>query len=178
MFEHPKQLNARTGQQAGPVTAIISMLVALHKGKTLISRLIRWQTRSEYSHASLILDDGTCIEAVEGHGVRQQVLWRPTGHAPIDLFMVGAHGLSRTAGIMIERWARSQIGKPYDWTMVVRFVSRRQASRKESGKWFCSELVFAALQKGGVDLLERVEPWEVSPGLLSKSPLLTKVQSL
>jgi len=58
---------------------------------------------------------------------------------------------------------------------VARFVSRRQASRASRGKWFCSELAFAAARKGGVHLLKNVEPWEVSPGGLSRSPLLTKI---
>jgi uncharacterized protein YycO len=151
------------------------MLIALHKGKSVVSRLIRWQTRSEYSHASLLLEDGCVIESREGSfrtgpgGVRK--LSSMPANETVDLFRVEAPVDWPT----MLTWLNGQIGKPYDWTMVARFISRRQASRKESGKWFCSELVFAALQKGGVNLLARCEPWEVSPGLLAKSPLLLKL---
>lgn len=54
--------------------------------------------------------------------------------------------------------------------MVARFVTRRQADRESAGKWFCSELVFAAFQAAGIDLLARTEAWEVSPGLLLRIP--------
>src|SRR5215469_1941664 len=39
------------------------MRIALYQGKSLISLLIRWQTRSRYSHAAFLLDDGSVIEA-------------------------------------------------------------------------------------------------------------------
>src|SRR5579871_2617400 len=39
------------------------MRIALYQGKSLISLLIRWQTRSQYSHAAFLLDDGSVIEA-------------------------------------------------------------------------------------------------------------------
>jgi hypothetical protein len=38
----------------------------------------------------------------------------------------------------------AQLGKPHDYTMVARFITRRQESRRTSGKWFCSELTFDA----------------------------------
>lgn len=148
------------------------MLIALHKGRGLISRLIGWQTRSAYTHASIVLDSGEVIEAREFQGVR--LLPHLPSDEDIDVFEVT--GVTATASAdqrrVITAWLMSQLGKPYDYTMVARFVSRRQESRKSSGKWFCSELVFAALQKAGVNLLARCEPWEVSPALLSKSPLL------
>lgn len=39
------------------------MRIALYQGKSFISRLIRWQTRSRYSHAAFLLDNGNVIEA-------------------------------------------------------------------------------------------------------------------
>lgn len=152
------------------------MLIALHKGRGVISRLIGWQTRSDYTHASLIFDTvfvGTYefIEAEPRGVVTRQGRFAWT--ANVEVFRV--EGLTSEQESAARAFARGQIGKGYDYTMVARFVSRRQEARKASGKWFCSELVFAALQKAGVDLLARCEPWEVSPGLLSKSPLLRPV---
>ena len=146
---------------------------------------------SGYSHAALVfysshwiweLNEGwASIEAREFKGVRRsdgakvdEVLERHP-KASVDLFEVRtATGfeLKRERVEACLKFAVDQIGKGYDYTMVARFISRRQASRRTSGKWFCSELVFAALQKAGVDLLARTEPWEVSPGQLARSPLL------
>lgn len=154
------------------------MLIALHKGRGVISRLIGWQTRSAYTHASLIFDTVwvgkyEVIEAREFKGVitsQGPLAWLPTN---VEVFRV--EGLTREQESAARAFARAQIGKPYDYTMVARFVSRRQEARKSSGKWFCSELVFAAVQKAGVNLLGKTEPWEVSPALLSKSPLLKQI---
>ena len=172
----------------------------------LVGRLIRWQTRSEYSHAALVFDrtavseiDGTAqlfkeqeaalsslyhtlthrfltIEAREFRGVRMTEGVVKAAAGAVDLFSVnspqGAQRSTEEALGKVWFFAKEQIDKGYDYTMVARFVSRRQEQRSSSDKWFCSELVFAALQKAGIDLLRDVEPWAVSPGLLAKSPLL------
>lgn len=144
--------------------------VLLFHGRGLISALIRWQTRSEYSHAAIMLDDGSIIEAWQGAGVRKLPglkrgtegidafeLTQPCNHLAVleflDTVLVDNHG--------------------YDYLGVFRFVTRRRA--KQNKKWFCSELVFAAIQAGGLNLFERTEPWEVSPGLLARSPYLRQV---
>lgn len=150
------------------------LTIALHRGRGLLSRLIQWQTRSEYSHASLQLPDGLCVEAREGVGVRALPELAIAPGESVDLFRV--EGVTATQHAEIAAFARAQLGKPYDYTMVARFVSRRQESRASRGKWFCSELVYAACQQAGVVLLRDTEPWEVSPGLLARSPRLLPVR--
>lgn len=150
------------------------MLIALHRGRGFIGKAIQWQSRSVYSHASVLLDEATAIEAREFKGVRMvfaNMLAQPGER--VDHFAVA--GLTEAQAATVREFLYAQIGKPYDYTMVARFISRRQASRKSKGKWFCSELVFAAFAKAGVNLLDRVEPWAVSPGLLSLSPLLIPI---
>lgn len=127
--------------------------------------MIRWQTRSEYSHASVRINDRQIIEAVEGQGVIVSPL--PSLELA-DRFEVNT---SMEQAIAIKQFLFAQVGKNYDYTMVARFLTRRQETRKSTGKWFCSELAFAAFMHAGVALLARTEPWEASPGLLAKSPL-------
>ncbi|HEY1170247.1 MAG TPA: YiiX/YebB-like N1pC/P60 family cysteine hydrolase [Verrucomicrobiae bacterium] len=153
------------------------MLIALHRGKGFIARAIRWQTRSVYSHASIVLEESECVvEAREFEGVRM-VLWRDVvaSGEVVDLFRV--KGLTEEAEECVREFLWEQMGKAYDYTMVARFISRRQEERASSGKWFCSELVFAALAKAGVRLLERVEAWEVSPGMLRLSTRLEQMKN-
>jgi uncharacterized protein YycO len=111
------------------------------------------------------------IEAREGFGVRLLPAIEHRRGETHELFTV--RDLTDAVADTVWEFARGQLGKPYDWTMVLRFISRRQESRKSRGKWFCSELVYASFQKAGVDLLRDTDPWEVSPGLLARSPLLT-----
>ena len=152
------------------------MLVALHRGEGFIAQAIQWQTRSVYSHASVVFEEtGVVIEAREFKGVRS-ILWdevAASGEA-VDVFRV--KGLLPEVEEAVGEFLQAQLGKPYDYTMVARFITRRQGAREESGKWFCSELVFAAFAQAGVKLLERIEPWAVSPGMLRLSTRLEEIE--
>lgn len=157
-----------------PLTYHQPVYIALHKGPGLIGTLIRWQTRSAYSHASLLCVGDGVIEAREGHGVRRMTKLDPKPSEEIDLFCIAAASPMQLHAVWA--FAQAQVGKPYDYTMVARFISRRQASRKESGRWFCSELAFAAFLHAGLPLLRDTQPWEVSPGLLARSTHLSFVK--
>lgn len=157
------------------------MLIALHKGKGFIGRCIQWQTRSVYSHASVVFGSDPwsdeVIESREFKGVRL-LPYGLNRQEEIDLFQLPVPDPGEREQIreQVRDFMMEQLWKPYDYTMVARFISRRQASRKQSGKWFCSELVFAAFLAAGVPLLDRIEPWAVSPGLLALSPLLKQLK--
>lgn len=147
------------------------MFVALHKGRGWIGKLIQWQTRSIYSHASVLLagPEGPVIESREFQGVRWLEHLDPA--EDVDLFAVRPFGCMFDPA-RVRQFLRCQLGKPYDYTMVARFISRRSSPGLSEDRWFCSELVFAAFLSAGIRLLARVEPWAVSPGLLAFSPLL------
>ena len=159
------------------------MRIALVKGTGLICRFIRWQTRSEFSHAAILDSNGVVYEAATT-GVRS---WRAISTDDEGIYAA----LKRKFGAELEilnvettpdqeravlQFLWRQLSKRYDFTMVFRFLTREQEARSSTNKWFCSELVFAAFQKAGINLLERIEPWEVSPGLLAYSPLAVSDQ--
>lgn len=146
------------------------MQIALYRGTSLISKLIRWQTRGEYSHAAVILLDSTAIEAWHKPGQvrRQQSLSQ--GHTPgtaVDIFDVELEPRQEFA---CEDFLRRQLGAPYDFMAIARFLTKRDADSQE--KWFCSELVFAAYEFAGVELLQNITANRVHPSMLSYSPLL------
>ena len=144
------------------------MKIGLYRHTGFISWAIKLQTRSEYSHVSLLFSDNVLIEAT---WPKVRKVENPKPDLKCDWFdLLVTEDQERTMRCFCE----AQIGKPYDLTMVLRFVTRQQESRKSTGKWFCSELAFAAAQKAGINLLERIEPWAVSPELVSLSPLLVK----
>jgi uncharacterized protein YycO len=146
-------------------------LIRLYKNQNgLISSAIRWQTRGIYSHSAIIVD-GVLYEASEFKGVHNKIADKRNDRYFDDYQII----LSEQQEEDLIRFLDRQLGKPYDYTMVLRFITRQQEDRKSVGKWFCSELVFAAVQKVGVNLLNNVEPWEISPVLLSFSPLLQKI---
>lgn len=139
--------------------------ILLFRGRGLVSALIRCQTGSQYSHAALLLPDGSIIEAWQGAGVRQRWLkdW-----CEVDVFAV--RGMTETQWQAAIGYAKAQVGKKYDWCGVLRVAARFRTP--DNSRWFCSELVFKALEVAGVRLLRHVRACEVSPGMLAKSPLL------
>jgi uncharacterized protein YycO len=144
------------------------MKILLFRGRGLISWLIRFQTDSPYSHAAIVIGD-TLYEAWQGAGVRKMPYSehkQRNSTADVDVFEL-------TVPCDVEKvqaYLESRVGKGYDYWGVIRFVTRKHLP--ENDKDFCSEYVFAGVQDGGVKLLERTEPCEVSPGLLGRSPLL------
>lgn len=142
--------------------------VLLFKGGDPISWLVKVQSRSIYSHAALLIPGTTrCIESYPGTGVRTRQL-NSKDFESADIYDV--RGMTPDMWEKAIDFARCQIGMPYDWWSVVRFVSKRPA--RENGKWFCSELVHKAISEAGIRLLERIPSAEVSPAHIAISPLL------
>lgn len=139
------------------------MKILLHKGSGWISRAIKWQSRGPYSHASVEIG-GRFYEAREFKGVR--VLSHPSSDV-YDVFEV--IGITEAQEQEAQQFLLQQIGKPYDYTMVLRFITRQNESRKSSGKWFCSELVAAVMKKIRLALFNNTEPWEVPPNWIQRS---------
>jgi hypothetical protein len=161
-------------------------MILLYKGKSWISKMIKWQTFGQYSHAAWWCANGTVIEAWHKQTVNGSVKIKlkegvqrhdspATIHTPgteIDVFAVP--GIDAAA---VERFLISQIGKDYDFAPVLRgFVFR--VDRDDPDKWFCSELIHRGCREGGKALLERIIDSRVHPTLLSYSPLIEKVGTI
>ncbi len=148
--------------------------IALYRGTGIIGTMIRIQTRSGFSHSSVLVPGAKdrVLESREGRGVqlhtltdkeKREVQWFAIPSMTDDQFMTGFE------------FGVGQLGMPYDYWSVARFVTKVPA--KENSRWFCSELSFKIASKGGIRLLERVRSAEVSPGMLSLSPLLVPTYS-
>lgn len=153
-------------------------MIALYRGISCASRVIRWKTWSAYSHASWLAPDFSReIEAWKGEVREQSVPF--AAHTPgtvADLFEFFEGAADADRGM--AHFLREQIGKPYDWPGILGFATRRQQSDlKAQAKWFCSELVFAAAVHAERPLLLRVQPWQVYPGMIAYSTQLRFVRS-
>ncbi len=158
--------DVRGGMKAGDVV--------LFRGSGLVSRAIRWLTKSPYSHAALVfLFEGRvyCLEAV-GSGVRlaliSEVLARY--HGGIDHFDVPAATDEQRRGAL--GFAFQQLGKLYDKTGIWRFLlsslTGRRRRVREDLAWYCSELVAAAYRRQGLALVPDSSAY-TSPAALALS---------
>ncbi len=148
--------------------------VLASKGISLTSRAIRFrQWDFPFTHIALAIDltnkrDPIVIEAW-WNGVRRGKFSKV--HTPCTEFSVYSVEVTEKQKEKIFEFAESQIGKPYDWLGILGFVLFNP-NIESKNRWFCSELVFAAFKKAGVELLKNTHPSEVSPRLFLKSPLL------
>lgn len=146
------------------------MRILAYQGISATSRIVRWQTRSEYSHVAFLLGTNfrsRVIEAWIDGGVAVHESFR-TVHTPNT--KVDVYEFPECDHTELTAYLLKQVGMPYDWVSVARFVTHRPAS--ENGAWFCSELVISACRHVGVNLL-RIPAHHASPRDVAMSPLLT-----
>ena len=151
-------------------------MIAAYRGISWQSHVIRWYTRSAYSHVAWIDTNGACYEAWKGKVRKAASLF--VHHTPgtvVDLFDVGGMFSDRIR--QVREFHAVQVGKPYDWLGILRMVTRRPFSTDDQRKWFCSELVHAAHAAAGL-CLQVMPPWKVTPEILCASPLLTRVMTV
>ena len=141
--------------------------ILLFKGRGFVSKLIKWQTNGVYSHAAIQRPDGRIVEAWH-NPAKVRLRGNLTDWRDVEAYSVV--GMSEDQWQTTLAWLDKQIGKKYDFGGVFRFVTRWR--KKQDEKWFCSELVFQAIKESGVDLLARIQCSQVSPTVLSFSPLL------
>lgn len=142
--------------------------ILLYRGRGVISTAIKWRTWGCYSHAALLTSRGTVIEAWHFGGVRE-VPFQPSDS--VDAFQV--LGATEETWRQVEDFMRSQVGKPYDFLGIIRFLFRLDSANEA---WFCSELVAEAFALAGIPLLNR-EAHRISPACIGSSPLMIKVES-
>ena len=147
-------------------------LVLAYKGKSWISKTIRWQTRSEYSHIGIWIDEGV-VEAWHKGGVR--LVTNPDeGHTdgtPIDVF----EPIVRIDERRLRNALLNEVGKAYDFHGCARFLSRRDAPLDD--RWFCSELAAWALKQSNLTL-QRIPASHMAPAHVAMSRFLRPVAQI
>ena len=146
------------------------------KGLSFTSKVIRWyQFGFSYTHIGYVwsLDDKRNPVVVEAWLPRVRLGRFSEAHTPKTPFSIFSIIVEERQKRMIESFLLKQIGKKYDLFGLLSFAIRRKFPAKND-RWFCSELVFTAFQKAGINLLNYTSPQEVTPALFLKSPLLRK----
>lgn len=127
----------------------------------IYNRIVRWWTRSEFSHVELVLSTGRAWSAsfADG-GVRNKLIdFDSANWILIDL----PPELEQAA----EAWFKAHRGAKYDLLGNLQFVLSPIPHSQR--RWFCSEAVAAAL---GIP-----DPWRYSPGTLASALTLLKPAS-
>lgn len=148
------------------------MRIAFYKGTGFFSKAVLFFSRGGYSHCSVLFDDGTIIEANPFVGVRRcdSITEKLDTNIVIDIFEVKT---TKKQDKIIKTFLEKQVGKGYDYAAILGFILyASEDGRRKYARWICSELVFAAFRKAGVNLLERANAWKVSPTILSYNTVM------
>lgn len=113
------------------------MKLALYKGKGLVGNaLIRWWTRSIYSHCELVIDGISYSSSLMDGGVRAKRI----DHTPAHWDFVELPWADKLAVLTLYDQTK---GEPYGWLdLLWRQVLNRPGDARG---WFCSEWCAAAL---------------------------------
>jgi uncharacterized protein YycO len=142
-----------------------NLVLAFMDSDKFAARAIRTLTWSDYSHVG-ILTKGDQI--VDSRFLADGVTEYPFDDARLEHPRVLCREYNIPAVSVIEA-ARSQIGKPYDWTAVCGVALHRDWT--EPNKWFCSELVAWAAACAGIPMLIK-EYGRVTPQDLLQIPFI------
>lgn len=129
-----------------------------------MAALIRFFSRSKYSHVSLLFANGDLYEAVPFKGCRKTRLKNVEGITPMQ-FKHGAVFDVELARTYLD----AELGTGYDYVGVLSFLIGLKPNSK---RMFCSEYVFNAVSVGGINLQERTEGRLLRPDQLAMSPVL------
>lgn len=163
--------------------------VLLFRGTGPMSALIRWKTRSPYSHAGIVAwwnDRLMVLEAV-GKGV----IARPISynlkkyHGDIDYFRSTEELDEKTRRRMVS-FAQKQLGKEYNMKQLIKFAFKllfglklKQSDDPRSvSRYFCSHYVADIYARHGYDLARKRSDRYTSPELLANSDKLEFVGTL
>lgn len=125
-------------------------LAFAHDRGDWISRVMAWLTHSDVSHVALVRG-GLVIEATgvghPPHGVKVSLFedWK-IAHPGFWIKRI-----PHPSPDQVWAHAENQIGQPYDWTWLLRWLLRRDW--RDNGKWVCSELIAWAAEQTGWPLV-------------------------
>lgn len=141
------------------ITKDMIVTVAFYKWRgDWIDRLIRKLTSGPYSHCELIVSGKWLSVSPREGTVRYKKIVPKPDHWDFIEIPVNMHQVS-----LIEDFASHELFEGYDWLGIL-FTQFINFNRQSKNRWFCSELVAAALQSIG--LLGGLAPHRLDPNEL------------
>jgi len=119
----------------------------------------------------MLFPDGTLIGAL-GTGVERTTLQDRFRTHPISQYRIDEINLKDE--LRAREFAEAQVGKPYDYTAILAFMTPWRTDWNDDAKWFCAELAAATAAEGGVTVA-RESMARVTPQFLAVNPLLRTI---
>jgi hypothetical protein len=148
--------------------------IILVKGDTpIVSSLVRWFTRSPYTHVGLAVTSDLIYEI----DINKDLAIRPIHHKHYDVFRY-KYGLTETQQHDMQVYAleRAKENVGYDWLKILGFgierIFRFHKAFNELNHVVCSEIVDNIYNHVGIDLVPNREDGDVTPALFISKNLI------
>lgn len=148
-------------------------------GNSFISRMIRYFTKSKFSHVEVLFDGGFTVGSREFSGVVHGTIndfIKPVYFFFYDGINQKPLRLTKQQHDKIISFLQDSIGKKYDYKGIWGYLSNRR-ERNCPDSYFCSELVFEAFNHAGIRFLNREGGHFITPQNIAESLLLKEVKS-
>lgn len=159
--------------------------VFMYEGKTVFSSIIRWVTRSPYSHAGMAAwwNERLMVMEAKGNGVVTSPFSRSISHYKGGVeWLTCVKEISDQDRLRMVIFAQEELGKSYGrWKAIllgIKILLERDLDRRDrlktENKLFCSEYVARIYNSIGLDLKKQRSDRFMKPVDIANSPLLEK----
>lgn len=149
--------------------------ILLYRGNSLISKVIRWVTKSPFTHSAVTLDDYHLIEINWYYRLKIRHLKYRTG----DYEVYVVKGITEEQKRKVKEFLLTHLGTKYDHIQSITHGLNEQTNGlvpiiNDLTKYNCTEVLDLAFAYAGIDFLPSEINGEVLPGELSKSVVIER----
>lgn len=153
--------------------------IILVKPYSLISRIIAFFTKSDYSHTAIVYDIDDPVLIIDTDWIYTKI--RPLKYYEDKGYNVYRvkEGLNKEDKLVIKQLMRHNLDKQYDYIQLISYLNRLVFKVNKivnnPDKFVCSEMVDFFYNNIGIDLVSRYKNGNVTPEEISNSNILNKV---
>ena len=124
--------------------------IAFYKGEwEFVNRIVRWWTKSPYSHAELVLSDGATWIGISPF-LKSEVSARKKDGINLNEWEFIEFDITQEQNDIIMQFYEETKGNRYDWFGMIASQLLSPFVLKQRGHWYCSEWIAYALRIAGV----------------------------
>jgi len=154
--------------------------IAFYRGKgDLVNKLVRWWTKSPYSHSELIMPDGTTWIGISPFK-NSRLRARPNLHYKKEEWDFVELEASEQQVAVIEEFYRSTQDCEYDWIGMI-LSQFLPFNIKRKSKWYCSEWIAYALRISCIidwRIIKIYDRADLSPAVLHEIIMASKHEKI
>lgn len=153
--------------------------IILVNGTSIVSRIIKFITKSKYSHVALAISDSHVVEI----DWKYRVQVRTIQHKHFDVYRLN-RDLTTEEIFMLLNYSYSLIGLKYDFlkifSLLIEIIFKKRGKRlfNNPKKLICSDIVDSGYKRIGVDLVSNFNEQDTTPDDISKSNFIVFVESV